>query len=499
MNKPLRRVGLAMMLMVVLLLANDTFVQVIQADSLSSNSLNSRRLLNEYSTQRGLILSSDQQTLATSVPTNDSYRYLRQYANGPAYADVTGYYSLEYGAGGMEDSMNSVLNGTDDRLFVRRVSDLITGRNPQGGDVQLTINSKIQLAAYNTLVSNGFTGAAVAIQPSTGAILAMTSTPSYDANGLAAHDNATQTKTWKAATAGSPPGLMNQPVAAAYQPGSTFKLVVAAAALSNNVDDENTPNLPADPKITLPGTSTTLSNFGGETCPEGVNGQVSMKSAIAYSCNTAFATLAGRVGESALAAQAAKFGFGQNLSIPLGVATSCVGPTTGGNCLNIPHGTPGLYQSGIGQLDVQETPLQNALIAATIANGGTEMYPQLVKSILGSDLSVVQGFTPQVMNRNVISGQTAATITDMMLDSESHSGTLNKNPAIQIASKTGTAEHGTDPKHIQPYGWYVAFAPGHDIAVAVVVTAGGSYDLATVGARVAGPVGRAMINAAVGG
>ncbi|HWE90811.1 MAG TPA: penicillin-binding transpeptidase domain-containing protein [Pseudonocardiaceae bacterium] len=499
MNKPLRRVGLAMMLMVVLLLANDMYVQVVQASSLSTNTSNSRRLLNEYSTQRGLILSSDMQTLVTSTPTNDTYKFLRQYANGPAYADVTGYYSLAYGAGGMEDAMNGVLNGTDDRLFVRRLSDLITGRNPQGGDVQLTINPKIQLAGYNTLVQNGFTGAAVAIQPSTGQILGMVSTPSYDPNGLAAHDNATQTNTWKAATTGAPAGLMDQPIAAAYQPGSTFKLVVASAALSNNTDDENTPNLPSSGTIPLPQTSTTLSNYNNETCPDGVNGQVSMKTAIAYSCNTAFATLAGKVGESALAAQAAKFGFGQNLSIPLGVATSCVGPAAGGNCLNIPNGTPGLYQSGIGQLDVQETPLQNALIAATIANGGTEMYPQLVKGILGSDLSTVQGFTPQVMNSNVISSQTAATITDMMLDAETHSGTANKNPAIQIAAKTGTAEHGPDPKHVQPYGWYVAFAPNNDIAVAVVVTSGGSYDLATVGAKVAGPVGRAMINASVGG
>jgi peptidoglycan glycosyltransferase len=488
-----------MMVLVLLLLGNDTYVQVIQANSLSTNTQNARRLLNEYSTQRGLILSSDQQTLAASVPTNDTYKYLRQYANGPAYADVTGYYSLYYGAGGLEDSMNSVLNGTDGRLFVRRLSDLITGRNPQGGDVELTINPKIQLAAYNTLVSNGFTGAAVAIQPSTGAILAMTSTPSYDPNGLAAHDNTTQTSTWSKANAGNPAGLMNQPIAAAYQPGSTFKLVVAAAALSNNVSDENTANLPASPVISLPGTTATLSNYANETCPGSVNGQVSMKTAIAYSCNTAFASLAGRVGGSALAAQAAKFGFGQSLSIPLNAATSCVGPAAGGNCLNIANGMPGVYQSGIGQLDVQETPLQNALIAATIANGGNEMYPQLVKQIMGSDLSVVQGFTPQMMNSNAISGPTAATITDMMLASELNSGTLNKNPAIQIASKTGTAEHGPDPKHIQPYGWYVAFAPGHDIAVAVVVTAGGSYDLATVGARVAGPVGRAMINAAVGG
>ncbi|GDY32521.1 penicillin-binding protein A [Gandjariella thermophila] len=487
------------MVMMVALLANDTYVQVIEAHSLATNSRNQRRLINEYATQRGMIMAANGQVLATSVATDDAFRFLRQYPGGAPYADVTGYYSLNYGAGGIENAENTVLDGTDDKLFVQRLSDLITGRNHQGGNLQLTIEPKIQQAAYDTLTKNGFTGAAVAIQPSTGQILAMTSTPSYDPTGLGSHDNAAQTKAWTSANAGDPAPMFNQPVNAAYQPGSTFKLVVAAAALSNHVADENTPSLPADPKITLPGTSATLSNFDNETCPGSVNGQVSMKTAIAYSCNTAFASLAGKVGAPALSAEAAKFGFGQRLSIPLGVTPSCVGPAAGGNCMNIPNGTPGLYQSGIGQLDVQETPLQDALIAATIANGGKEMYPQLVKSILGPDLSTIQGFSPKVLNDEVMSGDVANQLTDMMLAAEQHAGTANKNPNIQIAAKTGTAEHGTNPKDTQPYGWYVAFAPHRDIAVAVVVTAGGTLDAATVGAKVAGPVGRAMINAALGG
>jgi peptidoglycan glycosyltransferase len=341
----------------------------------------------------------------------------------------------------------------------------------------------------------------VAIRPSTGEILAMTDTPSFDPNPLASHDSATQTKAWAAY---NPSGttiapLLNQSVSASYQPGSTFKLIVATAALNGGVDDENTNNLPADPKITLPGTSATLSNFGGETCPGGSGGKVSMKSALAHSCNTAFATLAGQVGAPALSAQAAKFGFGSGMQIPLTVVPSCVGPSTGGNCLNIQNGTPGLYQSGIGQQSVQETPLQNALVAATIANNGTEMQPQLVKSILAPDLSTIQGFTPQVMNSDVMSAQTAATLKDMMFASEQNSGSLNKLPNIQIASKTGTAEHGLDPKNSQPYGWYVAFAPNNDIAVAVVVTSGGTHNAQTIGAEVAAPIARIMINTAVGG
>jgi peptidoglycan glycosyltransferase len=250
----------------------------------------------------------------------------------------------------------------------------------------------------------------------------------------------------------------------------------------------------------LPGTNTQLHNFDGEVCPgTSGNGMVTMKEAIASSCNTAFATLAGKVGAQALTAQAQKFGFGSSFSIPLSSATSCVGPAAKGNCMNILNGAPGLYQSGIGQFNVQETPLQNAMVAATIANGGVEMQPQLVKAILAPDFSTIQGYTPQTMNNSVMSPQVAQEVTDMMEASEGNSGTVNKLPNLTIASKTGTAEHGNDPKNTQPYGWYVAFAPGKDIAVAVVVTSGGSFDLATIGAKVAAPIARLMINAAVGG
>ncbi len=501
MNTPLRRVSIAMMIMIVLLMVNDMYVQVIKADSYANNPLNRRTLLTEYSQQRGTITAADGTALAKSVATTDTYKYLRQYPAGPMYAPVTGYYSLSYGTYGMERIQNSVLNGSDDRLFVRRLSDLITGRNPQGGNVQLTIDPKVQAAAYNGMIAAGYTGAAVAIQPSTGQILALVSNPSYDPNGLASHDSQTQLNTWTAAKPSSPTSpLLDQSVQAAYQPGSTFKLIVATAALNNNVDTENNDDLPNSPAITLPGTNTQLHNFDNETCPGGSgNGMVSMKDAIAHSCNTAFATLAGKVGAPALAAQAQKFGFGTSMSIPLTVATSCLGPASGGNCMNILNGTPGLYQSGIGQLNVQETPLQNAMVAATIANGGVEMQPQLVKAILAPDYSTVQGFTPQVLNQSVMSQQAASELTDMMEASEQNSGNANKLPNITIASKTGTAEHGNDPKNTQPYGWYVAFVPGKDIAVAVVVTSGGSFDLATIGAKVAAPIARLMINAAVAG
>ena len=501
MNTPLRRVGLAMMVMIVLLLANDMYVQVVKADSYRTNPYNTRVLYQQYSQPRGVIVTADGKTvLASSTPTNDSYKYLRVYASGPMYAPVTGYFSTVYGTAGIERVENSILDGSDPRLFVRRLSDLITG-NDRGGNVELTIQPKVQAAGYNTMVQDGFTGAAVAIKPSTGEILAMVNNPSYDPNKLASHDSKTQTSAWNSYSPSSPVSpLINQPISASYQPGSTFKLIVASAALSQGADP-NANNLPAQSVITLPGTQTTLSNFEGETCPDGVNGQVSITDAIAHSCNTAFSTLAGQLGAGAITSEAAKYGFGNGMSIPLNVISSCMGPRAGGNCMSIQGGVPGVYQSGIGQRDVQETPMQNALVAATIANGGREMQPQLIESLLAPDLSTVQGFTPQVMNDNVISPSVADALKNAMIQSENNSGTLNKDPNIQIASKTGTAEHGNDPQHTQPYGWYVAFAPANNpqIAVAVVVTSGGNFNLATIGAKVAAPVARAMINADLGG
>jgi len=504
MNTPLRRVGIAMMVLTLLLMANITYTQVIDASTYQSDPHNKRQVELQLSQQRGQILASDGTVLANSQPTNDSLKYQRMYPNGPMYSGVTGYFSVGSGPHGMEFAENSILTGSDDRLAIRRLSDLITGRTPAGGNVELTIDPKIQQAAYNYMTQHGFTGAAVAIQPSTGQILAMVSVPSYDPNALASHDSTAATNAYNALNPNSPVSpLLNQAANAAYQPGSTFKLVVATAALMNGVDDENTANLPGQGAITLPGTNTLLHNFDGESCG-GNSGQVTMKDAIAHSCNTAFATLAGRVGASALAAQAARFGFGQtDLSIPLGVSASCVGPNNNGNCMSIQNGTPGLYQSGIGQQSVQETPLQNAMIAAAIANGGVLMQPQLVKKLLAPDLSSVQDFSAQTLNDNVMSSSVAATMTDMMEASETNSGTLCKNNSITIASKTGTAEHGNDPKNTQPFGWYDAFVPGANgnpspIAVSVVVTSGGNLDAATVGAKVAGPVGRAMINAAMG-
>ncbi len=475
--------------MIVLLLANATYIQVVSADAYRTDPRNRRVLLDEYSRQRGQIIAGGL-PIASSVETGGQLRFLRTYLDGPLYAPATGYYSLRYGAGGTENAMDSVLNGSDDRLFVRRLSDLITGRAPSGGSVELTINPAVQRAAYEQLTRRGYTGAVVAIKPSTGEILAMASTPSYDPSGLSAHDGAQQEAAWNAATSvkgGSP--LTNRAVASTYPPGSTFKLVVTAAALANGKATPDT-SLTAAAAVQLQGTTTFLRNFADQQC--GGGDTTTLTAALVRSCNTAFAQLAATVGENDLRKQAQLFGIGQqDLTIPILVAPSTVGAIVD---------VAALQQSGIGQRDVALTPLQNAMIAATIANGGVRMKPQLVRNILGPDLSVLDRFTPEQAD-TAMSHFTASQIRDMMVAAENSYRNDGKINGVSIAAKTGTAEHGADPKNTPPHGWYVAFAPANNpqVAIAVVVEDGGDRNLEATGGSLAAPIGRAVIGAALQG
>jgi peptidoglycan glycosyltransferase len=487
MNTPLRRVALAVMGMIVLLLANATYIQVIKADDYRSDQRNSRVLLEEYGRQRGQIVAGGT-PITQSVEVSDStLRFLRQYPNGELYAPITGYYSVLYGAGGLEKTEDGVLNGSDDRLFFNGLSDLITGRDPRGGNVVTTIEPRAQEAAYQKMTERGFRGAVVAIRPRTGEILAMVSTPSYDPNQLASHASPVQREAWNAFNLGERK-LTNRSIRETYPPGSTFKLVVTAAALSSGDIDENS-EMPATPVIQLPGTSVDLRNFNNYPCGGGQT--VPLKEALARSCNTAFAELARRVGEKQLREQAEKFGIGQqDLTIPLSVAASSIGDI---------DGDPSLMQSGIGQRDVRLTPLQNAVIAATIANNGDRMAPHLVKELQEPDFSKLDSIDPDRIER-AISPDVAAKIREMMIASEARTKGEGKIDGVTIASKTGTAEHGEDPKANPPHGWYVAFAPAEDpqIAVAVIVEEGGDRGLEATGGSLAAPIGRAVIAAALG-
>jgi peptidoglycan glycosyltransferase len=419
--------------------------------------------------------------VARSVKTNDSLKYLRTYPGGPEFAPVTGYYSLVYQAAGIEQAENPVLAGTDDRLFFKRLSDEITGRTPQGGSVDLTINPAAQRAAYAGLAAapsfRGVrAGAVVALDPTTGAILALASYPSYNPSLLTSHNSRQDVAAWKhiVKSPGSP--LLDRALNEAYPPGSTFKVITTATALSSGKYTP-TSSLPAPNQLSFPNTSHTLSNFAGETCPGG--GSISLSDALKVSCNTAFGGLGVKLGASAIDAQAHAFGFGNSLSVPLPVSASRYVRTTDPSLL---------ADSAIGQYSDAVTPMQMAMVASAIANHGLLMKPYLVQDTKAPDASVINRTSPRPLLR-AVSGSVAGQLTTMMqrvVNEPGGTGGAAQIPGISVAGKTGTAENvPSQPTH----AWFISFAPATapKIAVAVLVEHGG------VGGTAAAPIAKSVM------
>ncbi len=506
MNRNIRRVGTVVTILIVALLANLTYIQVIKSAAYRNDPHNRRILYEEVSRQRGQITAAGGVVLAQSDRSTDSYRYQRSFPLGAAYSNLTGYYSLSYGSTGMEAAQNDLLSGESSDLLVDRVGDFLTGRDPRGGNVELTIVPKVQELAYSELTNAGLTGSVIAIRPATGEILAMASTPGFDPNGLASHTDSVQRDAYNAlhvpTTDGTPSALDNRAIDAVYPPGSTFKLVVTAAALAQGIGAQ-TP-LTGASQITLPATNgVTLSNYGGENCAGGDGGNVTMTTALAHSCNTAYAELGMQLGGDAIRRQAAAFGIDGNRTI-LGLVGGSGKPTGGlvvqGSNLGAMTDDAAVAQSSIGQRDVSLTPLQTLLITAAIANHGSRMTPYLVARTTAPDLKEIAATVPTVANATAITPDVAAELTSMMIASEENTAGAGQIAGVQIASKTGTAEHGTDPKNTPPYTSYVAFAPADQPTVAVVVfiEGGTGVDLNSTGGKVAAPIGRNVIAAALG-
>jgi peptidoglycan glycosyltransferase len=479
---------MAIMALIVLLLANATLTQVFRADALRSDPRNQRVLLDEYSRQRGQI-SAGGQLLAYSASTDGHFRFLRVYPNPQAYAPVTGFYSLLYSSTGLERAEDSILNGSDERLFGRRLADFFTGRDPRGGNVATTINPQVQEAAWDAMEKgcNGgpCKGSVVALEPSTGKILAMVSSPSYDPNLLASHDGNVQAGAWQQLRDNADNPLVNRAISETYPPGSTFKVITTAAALANGATPDT--RVTAAARIPLPNSTATLENYGGSSC--GPDPTTTLRTAFAKSCNTAFVDLGIRTGTDALRSTAEAFGLdGAPAPIPLQVVPSTVGPISDDAALGM---------SSIGQKDVALTPLQNAMIAATVANGGVTMQPYLVDGLKGPDLGNISSTSPRELRR-AVTPAVATTLTDLMIDAEQVTQQTGAIAGVQIASKTGTAEHGSDPRNTPPHAWYIAFAPAKapKVAVAVLVENGGDR-LSATGGALAAPIGRATIAAAL--
>ena len=491
MNASLRRISVTVMALIVLLLLNATYTQVFTADGLRADPRNQRVLLDEYSRQRGQITASGQ-LLAYSVATDSRFRFLRVYPNPAVYAPITGFYSLRYSSTGLERAEDPVLNGSDERLFGRRLADFFTGRDPRGGNVDTTIRPRVQQAGWDAMQQGcggpPCKGAVVALEPSSGKILAMVSSPSYDPNLLASHNPEEQAQAWQRLRDDPDSPMTNRAISETYPPGSTFKVITTAAALQAGATTDE--QLTAEPEIPLPNSTATLENYGGTPCGNGGT-TVPLSQAFALSCNTAFVQLGLATGADALRSMAHSFGLDTTPGvIPLQVAESTVG---------IIPDAAALGMSAIGQKDVALTPLENAEVAATIANAGVTMQPYLIDNLKGPDLSDISTTAPY-QQRRAVSPQVAAKLTELMVDAEKVAQQKGAIPGVQIASKTGTAEHGTDPRHTPPHAWYIAFAPAQTprVAVAVLVENGGDR-LSATGGALAAPIGRAVIEAALQG
>jgi peptidoglycan glycosyltransferase len=482
MNAPLRRVAISVLVLFTLLIVNVNYIQVVRAQKLRSDSGNTRVLAQEYDRERGSIVVAGE-PIALSVPTDDRLTYLRQYPQGPLYAPVTGYYSLVYGNTGVEHAENDLLAGSDPRLVFRRLSDLFTGRDPAGGDVVLTLDPAVQAAAMAGL--EGVTGAVVALDPSTGAVLGLASTPTFDPNQLSSHDPAAIRAYRKQL---SDDQVTNQAISERYAPGSIFKVIVSAAALESGEYTPETP-VPAPDLLTLPGTSRTLENYNGESCNGGAD-QPLIK-ALTISCNTAFAQLGIHLGEDRIRDMAAAFGINdEGFDIPLAVAPSSIGEIADDAALG---------QTSIGQRDVALTPLQAAMIAAGVANDGHLMKPYLVDQVRAPDLTVIDETDPEEMSRP-ISSDVADELTTMMTSVvQNGTGRKARIDGVTVAGKTGTAEVGTSGDEASPHTWFIGFAPADDpkIAVAVFIKNGGQSGTegTGTGGDISAPIARQVIQA----
>jgi len=504
MNRRIRRLTIALTGLFVLLFAQISYVQVFHADAIADNAANAyRQIIAEYKVFRGPILASDERTvLAASRKTKGQLVYQRRYPDGELYSGATGYYSLVYGRTELEQAMNTYLNGDAPELAAQTFADLVLGHPKQGATVVSTIDAKLQAAAARALGSQP--GAVVAIEPATGAVLALASNPSYDPNLLSSGTRSQITAQWDKLNTDPSHPLLSNANDQLFPPGSTFKIITASAALENGANLQTTYPNPAE--LDLPLSNGTLQNFGGEHCAGGAS-RITLALAFQISCNVTFGQIGLQLGADKLQAQAQAYGF---CPTHPPTQTDCIEPT-------IPFTIP--FQSGrfpvsayfeqndplvaisaIGQDNVLANPMQMALVAATVANDGTMMQPQLVKEIRDPQGRVVRTFDPQEYGRP-ISDATARELTQMMVSVTSPGGTAYPYanvPGVTVAGKTGTAQHGDN---VNPHAWFTAFAPADNpkIAVAVVVLDGGNLGSEATGGHVSAPIAAQVIDAYLNG
>ncbi|MFE6701638.1 peptidoglycan D,D-transpeptidase FtsI family protein [Streptomyces sp. NPDC057718] len=481
MNKPLRRIAIFCGILVMALLIRDNWLQYVRADELNSHKYNRRVEIERYAHERGDII-VDGKAITGSAETEDSdFRYKRVWKNGPLWAPVTGYSSQAFDSSQLENLEDGILTGNDDQLFFDRTLSMFTGDKKRGGNVVTTLNGDAQKAAFKGLGEKK--GAVVALDPKSGAILALASTPSYDPSVFAGNSMKDSENRQKLLKDKDKP-MLNRALRETYPPGSTFKVVTAAAALENGLYDDIDAKTESPLPWTLPQSTTPLSNEGNIPCED-----ATLREALRWSCNTVFGKMSDDLGNKKMIEQTDKFGFNKEVFTPVR-ADASIYPE---------DNRPQNAMAGIGQASNRTTPLQMAMVASAIANDGKLMEPYMVAERQAPNLDPVYTHDPKELSR-ALSGENAQKVQQMMETVvKDGTGTNAQIPGVTVGGKTGTAQHGLNNSE-KPYAWFISYAKtdnGSPVAVAVVVEDGNANRDDISGGGLAAPIARDVMKAVI--
>ncbi|WP_128377882.1 peptidoglycan D,D-transpeptidase FtsI family protein [Streptomyces cavernae] len=482
MNTTIRRAAVFTLLLVLALLVRATWVQFYDGRALAENKNNRRNIIEQYANPLGNIIVGGNAITGSKRTDGGDLAYQRTYADGPLYAAVTGYSSQVYGATQLEGVYRDLLDGTDRRL--KNPMGVLTDERARPGDVITTIDPDVQKAAYEAL--GGKKGGAVAIDPKTGKILAAVSTPSYDPGEISGSDDSAA---WKKLTGDADKPMNNRALRQPLAPGSTFKLVVAAAALEDGLYSSVDERTDSPDPYQLPLSTSELTNENASApCTD-----ASIRVALQYSCNNVFGKMAVQLGQDKVRAMAEKFGFNDTkLDVPVRAYES-VYPA------DMDDAETAL--SGIGQFDVTATPLQMAMVSAAIANGGKLVSPHMVSQISDADGTVLTDYDDSAKTEQIISSSSAEQLRSAMQTVVAEgTGTNARLAGATVGGKTGTAQRGENNSET-PYAWFTSYAQsgssGKEVAVAVMVEQSDAARSEVSGNGLAAPVARAMMQAAL--
>ena len=485
MTRQIRALGIGLMVCFVVLFVQLNRLTVFQAAELNDNPNNTREILRDFSHPRGSITTSDGVVIARSVPSGDRFEFQRQYPEGPLFAHITGFYSFTLGSSGVEKTYNDELAGRTLELSFQEIGDLFIDKD-RVGDLTLSVQADLQRVATEQLGDRE--GSVVALDPRTGEILTMVSFPSYDPNVLANHNTAEATEFMRLLDANPEKPRLARSYQERFFPGSTFKVVTGTAGILRGGVTADEPVYPVTDSYTPPGTVRPIRNFGGSSCG-GALFQI-----LRVSCNTAFAQMGVDTGPDPMIEVSEDFGFNKEVPIDLTDPARSNFPT------DFEQNLPALAQSAIGQNDVASTPLQMAMVAAAVANGGDVMAPHVLRDVRDPDGNVVDTYEPEVWTTAM--DEPTANLMGEAMRGVVDSGTATRLdvPGFDVGGKTGTAQLGTEPA--RSHAWVIGFAgpqgEAPTIAIAVIVEGQPGASEQT-GGRVAAPIAQAVLAAYLAG